>query len=136
MLQRPLYLICGVSGSGKTWVCKQLVERYHYIPQDEHFDDLLEVITQEATVPGNPIITECPFGERSFRENAEAAGLSVFPYFIVETPEVCAERYLKREGKPIQMSAYSRASTIINRAIEWDAPMGTSHEILGMLQNA
>lgn len=82
-----------------------------------------------------PIVTECPFGERVLKEKLEKYGLTVLPYFVVEPPEVCAKRYMKREGKPIQKAAYTRATSIVNRAIEWNAPMGNSDTILAILKN-
>ncbi len=127
-----VYLICGVSGSGKSWVCRQLAEKFFYIPHDNYKDTLVTTCRHLKT--DLPLITECPFGERLLREDFERHGFKVHPYFVIEAPELCAKRYQEREGKLIQASAYTRASTIIQRAIEWDAPYGTSSEVLIMLK--
>lgn len=133
-LTQPVYLVCGVSGSGKSWVCKQLTEKFHYIPHDEHFAHHPRVVWDATHTASKPIITECPFGERVLREKLEKWGCKVIPFFVVEAPEVCASRYLQREGKPIQPAAYTRASNIRQRAFEWDAPFGTSQEMLDLLK--
>lgn len=131
---QPVYLIVGVSGSGKTWVCKQLTDKFNYVPHDEHFVGFEKVLLLEAQRATMPIITECPFGERLVKESLEAHKVKVKPYFVVEPPDVCAERYLKREGKEITKAAYTRAYTIVKRALEWKAPMGNSEEILEKLK--
>lgn len=83
-----------------------------------------------------PVITESPFGERVIREKFEQMGFKVIPIFVIEDADLIADRYFKREGKPIQKAAYTRASTIINRALEWNAFHGTSNEVLKHLKNS
>ncbi len=130
-----LYLICGVSGAGKTWVCRQLQDKFHYIPHDEHYvkDDLL-LACNRAKAQTKPIITECPFGERPLREFLSTHGYEVIPYFVIEPPHVVQQRYFERERKPLPLAAHTRASTIINRAREWGAPHGTSEELVCLLR--
>lgn len=132
MVKRKVYLVCGVSGSGKSWVCSQLTDKFNYVPHDRYRDNLVNICA--LTKDQRHILTECPFAERLLREEFERQGFEVLPYFVIETPETCAERYLRREGRAIQPSAYTRASTIMNRAIEWDAPFGTSEMILKALK--
>lgn len=129
-----VYLVCGVSGSGKTWVCKQLQHKFTYVPHDEHFKDHDSVAVGAAKAHDKPVITECPFGERLLRAKLEKAGVKVIPYFVVEHPDIVARRFLLREKKPIQKAAITRAVTIIERAKEWHAPMGTSEQILRALR--
>lgn len=131
---RKVYLICGVSGSGKTWVCNQLKEKFHYIPHDEHYNNFTKVILNAALSADKDIITECPFGERIVRQDLEKYNIRVIPHFIVEPPELVAKRYQDRENKPIQKAAFTRASSILQRAQEWNAPYGKSEQILEMLQ--
>ena len=132
---KPVYLICGVSGSGKTWVCKQLTEKFLYIPHDEHFNDHAAVLLKEARKSSKPLITEAPFGERVLREELEDNGCKVLPFFVIEDPELIAQRYFHREGKEISKSAYSRAATIVDRAEEWGAFHGTADAVLKKLQS-
>ncbi len=162
-MNKKLVLACGVSGCGKSWACRQCTGRFHYIPHDRcwvhpdkpswdpktawaadmkdesrylpgaksnHFEVLLEA-TKIAT---KPVLTECPFGERPLREQLEAAGIEVIPVFVVEPPALVAERYQKREGKPIPNAAFTRAGNIIDRAREWGAFFGTSDEVLEHLR--
>jgi cytidylate kinase len=131
---QPCYLICGVSGSGKSWVCRQLVTKFHYIPHDEHYRDHVQVVHRAAVTEDKPIITECPFGERILRSQLEAFGVEIRPYFVIEHPAIIARRYYEREKKILPKAAETRASTILSRASEWRAPWGTSAEILQMLQ--
>lgn len=134
-MAKTVYLICGVSGSGKTWVCRQLEDKYDYIPHDEHYHNQAEVVAERIT-EDRPVITESPFGERILREQLELKhGLKVVPFFVITAPDVVAVQYYKREGKPLPKSAYTRASTILKRALEWNAFHGSSAEVLKHLKD-
>lgn len=152
----PVYLVVGATGSGKSWACRQVKDRFTYIPHDICWhhpsakpdkDELdpkwgppgsesihLEVISEMAKTAKKPILTECPFAERQLRADMESAGIKVIPVFVVEDPRIVAKRYEAREGKPLPKAAYSRASTIINRAIDWNCFYGTSRAVLQYLQ--
>lgn len=131
-----VYLVCGVPGSGKTFVCTQLKEKFNYMPHDMHFnEDMMHVVERyHSERPGVPVITECPFAERKARDVLEAAGFEVRPFFVIETREVVAERFAARENKPASQAALTRAGTIIERAKEWNAPYGKSEEVLELLK--
>lgn len=131
---RKLYLICGVSGSGKTWVCKQLQDKFKYVPHDEHYTNIYATVAHAAFSQPKPIITECPFGERIVRENLKDMGFDVVPVFVAEDPNLIAMRYFQRERKPIRKEAYTRASKIIERANDWGAYYGTSQQVLDHLK--
>lgn len=132
---QPCYLICGVSGCGKTWVCKQLKDKFTYIPHDEHYNDFVPVIVRACLSSEKPVITECPFAERITKSSLEIHGVEVIPYFVIEPTQKIMKRYYEREGKMPPQAAVTRASTIINRAIEWQAEFGTSDEVLEKLRN-
>lgn len=131
MLQ-PVYLVCGVSGSGKTWVCRKLQNKFTYVPHDEHYNYQVKVVA-EAAKGDKAVITECPFAERVLKNDMEMAGLNVTPVFVVTPPDQVAAQYFAREGKQIPKGAYTRATTILNRAVEWGAFHGTSEEVLAHL---
>ncbi len=131
---RTVILVCGVSGSGKSWVCRQLTDKFHYVPHDEHFKDHVRVTAHKAQTENKVVITECPFGERLTREGLEAVGIKVIPVFVVEPVELVKERYRNREGKPLPKAAETRATSIVKRAEEWNAPYGTSGEVLEHLR--
>lgn len=133
-MKPKVYLICGVSGSGKTWVCKQLTDKFTYVPHDEHYDNQASVVASKASLE-KAIITECPFAERALRsEMMYKYNLDVIPMFVITDPDIVASQYLKREGKPVAKNVYTRASTIINRALEWKAFYGSSEQVLNKLR--
>lgn len=129
-MSKTVYLVCGVSGSGKSWVCRQLGEKFHYIPHDEHYHDFEPTLIKAAEEHDRPVISEVPFAERKVREALEWAGVKVVPVFVVEAPDVVAKRFHGREGRPASKSAMTRATTIMKRVKEWKAFHGTSDEVL------
>lgn len=133
-MTRTVYLVCGVPGSGKTWVCRQMDGTFHYLPHDLHYKNHGDVVVRTARISEKPIITECPFGERVLREQLEKAGLRVIPFFVVEKPDTVKKRYEEREKKHVPQNVLTRAARIGERADEWKAPKGTSTEILQLLQ--
>lgn len=152
---QPIYLVCGVSGSGKSWVCRQLIHKFNYIPHDKCWShptakpsegldpkwgpkgskDLhIPIIAAIAKTSLRPIVTECPFGESLVKRELESKGLKVIPIFVIEEPGIVAKRYQIREGKPLPQAAYTRASSILDRALEWRAFHGTSAQVLEHLK--
>lgn len=158
-----IYLVCGVSGCGKSWAARQAADRFRYIPHDRCWvspghpswdpaqvwaADLgdesryqkgakschLEVLVAASKIADKPLLTECPFAERVLREELEGAGLEVIPVFVIEAPSVVSRRYRAREGKPIPQAALTRATSIRGRANEWKAFSGTSDEVLKFLR--
>ncbi len=81
---QTVYLLCGVSGVGKTWICEQVKDYFEWIPQDDHFDDQVDVTLRAAKSGVKPVLTECPFGERITREQLERKGAKVIPVFVVQ----------------------------------------------------
>jgi len=133
-----IYLICGVSGSGKSWVCNQLVNKFHYLSHDLYniqSKNYEPVLVQAAKTSTKPILADCPFGERLLRDSLEKQGCTIIPYFIVEPVSVITFRHLKRNGKEPSKAVITRAGTIINRAQEWNAKYGNSQYILDILTN-
>jgi hypothetical protein len=128
-----VYLVCGVSGSGKTWVCKQLTNKFCYVPHDQHSHDIVNVCRMMRTE--RPLLTECPFAERLLKAEFEQSRFIVKPVFVIESPEICQKRYEQREGKPLPKAAVTRATTIIDRALEWNSPYGTAEQVLSILKN-
>lgn len=153
---KPVYLVVGVPGSGKSWACRQVEDKFTYVPHDlcwthptasPEFNKIdpdwgppgsesihLEVLLKMSVMSSKPIITEVPFAERPLREALEKKGIQVIPIFVIEDPEIVAQRYEQREGKPLPKSAFSRASSIIDRAREWGGFHGTSKQVLEHLR--
>ncbi len=136
-MNQAIILLCGVPASGKTWVMRQLAHKFELVEHD-HFigyatGHLAGFVAEKARGP-RPVLIDCPFAERTFKESLEALGLEVYPFFIVEPPEVIAQRYAVREGKMASQATLSRAVSIASRAAEWGAPAGTSDETLEHLR--
>lgn len=129
-----IYLICGVPGSGKTWVCERLIGKFTYVPHDDHLKDFVGAVSRAAFASDLPILSECPFGERLLKEKLESEGFYVVPLFVVEQPSVIEQRYTARERKPFPKAHATRAMSIKERAIEWGAVHGSSDEILAYLK--
>lgn len=134
---QKVFLICGVPGSGKSWVCDQLKDRFHYIAQDDFIEHekktLYASVFQAAKTSSVPILVDCPFGERPFREELRRRDLKVVPVFVVEHPDVVKRRYESR-GKPVYAGLLTRALSIADRAQEWNAFWGTSQQVLEYLR--
>jgi uridine kinase len=136
-MYQAVILLCGVPASGKTWVMKRLKDKFTLVTNDDyiaHGKNYLADVVEHAARSDKPVVVDCPFGEREFKSVLESRGLEVYPFFIVETPDVVAQRYQVREGKPASKSTLTRAASIADRALEWNAPRGTSEEILAHLR--
>jgi hypothetical protein len=148
-------LVCGVQGSGKSWVCRQLTGSYRYVPHDRCWshplqtpsEDLdaawgppgsksthVEEIMKAAAVGGKPVLTEAPFGERQLRDELTKRGCQVRVVFIVEEPAVLARRYRNREGKSLPPGVLSRAFGLQQRAQQWGCFSGDSDAVLKHLR--
>jgi hypothetical protein len=136
-VNQRLYLLCGVPGSGKTWVMNQVRTLYNAVDHDDFIgQDLVQAVLQRASsgeLDKRPMLVDCPFAERELRGRLERAGFSVVPIFIVEPTHVVQDRYMKREGKPLPRPSVTRAATILQRVHEWNAPRGTSEQVLDWL---
>lgn len=135
-MMQKVYLLCGVPGSGKSWVMEKLVHLFKLVMNDLHIQEprhFLVSQVKQAAHGDKPVLVDCPFAEREFREQLIAAGLNVEPVFIVESPAVVAHRYKNREGKEASKNTLTRAVTIEDRAREWGAHYGTSSAVLQYL---
>lgn len=140
---QTIHMVCGVPGSGKSWVCEQLTQQFTYVKHDDHIrkgplatsatNALVSAVIAAAT-KGKPVLVDCPFAERELRSKLEAVGLTVVPYFIIEPTEIVKSRYERREGRPLPQPSVTRSVTIQERAHEWRAIWGSSEVILARLR--
>lgn len=132
-----LFLICGSPGSGKTWVCTRAATfGFNYVPHDDHINgDLIGALKEAAEENSKPLLTECPFGERQLKADLEAAGFEVKPIFVFEPLSVVSQRYKSRTGKELTQAMKTRAVTIKKRIDEWEAPHGSSEQVLQYLKD-
>ncbi len=141
MKPQPIYLVVGVPGSGKSWVCEQLQKEFVYVHHDGFIGHInqpevyVKAILDKAQDATKPLLTEAPFSIRSIKDPLVHAGYKVIPVFIIEKDEVVSARYLKREGKPIPKGHLTRVKTYEQRAKESGAFRGTSAEVLKHLKS-
>lgn len=143
MLQ-PIYLVCGIPGSGKTFVCKQLASRFSYVPHDEHISNQKGespiyrhkmALLSAARNEGKPVIGECPFMISVMIEELRQAGAIVHPIFVLEPKEVIKKRYEQREGRPIPQQHLTRVDSIMGTARKYAEFSGSSQNVLNYFQH-
>lgn len=133
---QTIHLICGVPGSGKTWIAKQL-DQYNWVPHDEHIGkdkDYVSALISEAKKSSKPILAEAPFLTRKLIGELRERGAEVVAYHIDEPPAVIKQRYEQDRKKPFPQ----RYVTLLkNRCSsqDWDHE-GTSRQILDILKEA
>lgn len=139
--KQPVYLVVGIPGSGKSWVCEQLAEEFSYARHDDFIkahDTYLEAIVHTASTSKKPVLAEAPFSITQTKDPLEAQGFEVIPVFILEEPGVVAQRYEndpKRDGSPLPAGHVSRLRTYAQRAQEWGSFSGTADEVLEFLKS-
>lgn len=133
-----IYMVVGCPGSGKSWVCEQLEDFFEYVHHDLYIGmagtRYVEAILEVCETAEKPVLTEAPFSISQLKKPLETAGHEVQCVFIMEDPEVIADRYLNREGKAIPKGHLTRQETYRERASEYDSFIGTSEEVLEFLK--
>lgn len=154
-MTNTIILVCGVQGSGKSWVCRQLAEKFDYVPHDQCWkhpiykpknqidakwgppgsvSTHLETLVKRAKDADRTIITEVPFAEKQLKEDLEDHGLKVVPVFVVEDGKTISKRLFDREKKRPTRSVLTRAEGLAGRASRWGCFAGTSSEVLKHLK--
>lgn len=138
-VKETIYLVVGVPGSGKSWICEQLKDRFTYCHHDgyighiAHPEAYVDGILEAAKETEKPILAEAPFSVSAIKNPLEWHGHRVVPLYIIEDPSVVAARYQKREGKPIPKGHLTRMNTYAQRAKATKAFHGTSREVFERL---
>lgn len=138
-MKQPIYLVAAVPGTGKTWVCEQLKDSFTHIPHDDYMKEkgnaYMDAAITKAAMSNKPVLIATPFSVSKFTEYIPkkwTPGIKVV--FILETPTLTAERYEKREGKPIPEGHLTRIQTYKERAKELNAFSGTAAQVLEYLK--
>lgn len=136
---KTAYLVVGVPGSGKSWVCEKLTDKFEYVHHDGFIylkqpGAYLRAIFEASKTATRPLLIEAPFSISETKDPLEEAGFKVIPVFILEKPSVVSMRYQKREGKEIPKGHLTRMQTYSERAKKWNAFSGTSSEVLAHLK--
>jgi hypothetical protein len=125
---KKAYMVIGCPGSGKSWVCDQIKHLFHYVHHDLYIgmagDAYVKAILEASKVAKVPLLIEAPFSISVIMDPLKAAGFHIEPVFIQESPITIAERYLKREKKPIPQGHLTRQNTYLQRARAWNAFCG------------
>lgn len=131
-------MLVGVPASGKTHVCSMLVDKFEHIPHDNYMKPkgaYVDAILEKAPEATKPLLIEAPFSVSETVEPLECAGYQVKQIFIIEPHEVVADRYARREGKPIPKGHLTRMNTYAERARAFGEFYGTSSEVLEYLKH-
>lgn len=142
MYWQPIWLVCGVPGSGKTWVCNQLTEHFNYVAHDANNDfknrpktespitQHKAAILKAARTSEKPVIADCPFMISILIGELKQAGADVRPVFVIEPEWLVKRRYEAREKKPIPKQHLTRVNTVKLRARTHGIFHGSSEEVL------
>lgn len=134
---RPeVFAVVGCPGSGKTWVCEKLRDKFKYIAHDDHISPGANYVNAilSKVAESSPILIEIPFSISQIKEPLERAGVRLTTLFILEDDRVISDRYFKRTGKSIPKGHLTRQRTYAQRAIESNSFTGTAHEVLEHLK--
>ena len=132
MIKPKLYMVAGCSGSGKSWVCAQLVDKFDYVSYDynrkkEHLD-LLLAPSDRPKLYDPPIKISTFFKRHSNKFDIHAV-------FILEDDEVVKARIIARGGEWTEHIS-KRNAAMRKRFEKYGEFSGTSQEVLDYLMKA
>ena len=129
---RPVvYLVSGVSGAGKSWVCEQLLDKFSYVSYDRNSKSKhLDLLKQQSD---KPKLYDPPIKISTFiRRHSDI--FDIHPIFIIED-EATIKARLAQRGGVFTDSAIKRIAAIESRNKKYGVFSGTSSEVLVYLQN-
>lgn len=136
---QKVFLLVGVPGSGKTWVVDRIKDKFHIVQNDDYInegsDSYIEAIKDAARESKQPVIAEAPFSMMRVLEPLQEEGIDTECVFIIEDPEVLAERYFKRSKNEIPKGHLTRMNTFAQRAKAMGAFSGNSTQVMEHLRN-
>lgn len=135
--RQEIFLLSGVPGSGKSWVCERAKEFYNYIPHDAYIGgQYIPAIIDAAYNGHRPVLIETPFSMSQIITPLEDEGLRVVPIFVIESPDVLERRWEVR-GTPesARKGHLTRQNTYKARAMEYCAFCGGSDDVLFYLKS-
>jgi len=129
-----IIVIAGITGSGKSWICNQLRDKFNYIPYDgipkeQHLLKILE----KSRENNKPVLYD-PFRKGSSFYKRYKDFYDVKFLVIVETAEVIWER-LKSRGSKMTLEEVQELVIKNNRNLKHSTFSGTSIEILNYLRD-
>lgn len=131
-------MVVGCPGSGKSYVCDKLTDKFNYVRNDDHITPgskpYVDAILEAADESKKPLLIEAPFSISQVKEPLEKKGFDVECVYIIEDHRVIADRYKKRDSKEIPKGHLTRQNTYLQRAKNSKAFTGTSDEVLEHLK--
>lgn len=133
---KPIVLVVGAPGSGKTTLCEKIRGKFFYVPHDDFKERDYPSVLAEALKPTRGVIGEIPFGLSKIQGILEAAGLRVIPVFILEPEHVLKKRWDLRGNvaASTRQGHLNRQETYRARAKETGAFAGTADQVFDFLQ--
>lgn len=134
---KPIFILFGAPGSGKTWIMNQLGDKFTCLPHDSFLNSKISyehLLAAAARTSSAPILADSPFKVNSMIDELRTLGAEVRPYFILEPESTVRARYRAREGKSIPAGHITRISSLAAKAQELNAPRGTSEQVLALLR--
>ncbi len=129
-----IYLLVGSPSSGKTWVAKQLKQKFTVLEHDAYIGKDYTKALADAEYGNKAVLAETPFSMSAIMDPLQKQGIIVEPIFIIETANTLKERYKAREGKEIPKGHLTRTNTYLDRARLGGHFYGTSEEVLKYLK--
>jgi guanylate kinase len=130
-IKPKLYMLAACSGSGKSWVCKQLTDLYDYVSYDDNRKkdhlDLLLLPSAKPKLYDPPIKISTFFKRHSDKFEIHAV-------FILEEDEVVKQRIAMRGGEWTEHIS-KRNATMRKRFEKYGEFAGTSQEVLDYLKS-
>ena len=129
MKKTTIYLIVGVSGSGKSWVADKLEHYIKYVPYDRTPKDEVLKIMDKATVP---ILYDPTVGISTFITRNKDR-FDIIPFFIIGD-FLTVKQQLKDRGGVITKSLYKRWNRIKKISTKHSVFTGSSTDVFKHLK--
>lgn len=128
-----LFIVCGVSGSGKSWACNQLKDVSYYvsydeIPREQHYYEFVEGSKSDL-----PILYD-PFRSPTTILRRYSAQFNARLIVIDESLDTIVSRIKQRGGKP-NIDSLEKIRGKIPRWKQYAEFSGTSDQVLEYLKN-
>ena len=127
-----ILLVAGPSGIGKSWVCKQLIDKITYVGYDEVKRSIFDDKILHAATKDGIVLIDMPIKVSTFIKRNEHL-YNIMPAFIEEDENIHRDRLESRGGK-WKDSIISRRDALKRRAKKYAHFVGTSAQVLHWLE--
>lgn len=127
--KQKVYLICGVSGSGKSWICEQLKDKFSYISYDNNKKASHLDLIREAD---KPVLYDLSVNVSTFI-NRNKDEFDITPIFVMGDFLTVKSQLVSRGGK-VTKSLYRRWKIMKSRYNKYGTFIGSSNEVFKYLK--